>query len=130
MLFIQTAMQLKDRSKDIIISGGENISSIEIEDILHNHEDIVAVAVVAMPHEKWGETPCAFVELTEGKTISDADLTAWCKDRMASYKVPRKFIFEAIPKTSTGKSRNFCYDKKYLNARAWTRLNQCGHALV
>ena len=105
-------VQLKDRSKDIIISGGENISSIEIEDILHNHEDIVAVAVVAMPHEKWGETPCAFVELTEGKTISDADLTAWCKDRMASYKVPRKFIFEAIPKTSTGKVQKFLLRQK------------------
>ena len=105
-------VQLKDRSKDIIISGGENISSIEIEDILHNHEDIVAVAVVAMPHEKWGETPCAFVELTKGKTISDADLTAWCKDRMASYKVPRKFIFEAIPKTSTGKVQKFLLRQK------------------
>ena len=105
-------VQLKDRSKDIIISGGENISSIEIEDILHNHEDIVAVAVVAMPHEKWGETPCAFVELTTGKTISDADLTAWCKDRMASYKVPRKFIFEAIPKTSTGKVQKFLLRQK------------------
>ena len=105
-------VQLKDRSKDIIISGGENISSIEIEDILHNHEDIVAVAVVAMPHEKWGETPCAFIELTTGKTISDADLTAWCKDRMASYKVPRKFIFEAIPKTSTGKVQKFLLRQK------------------
>ena len=105
-------VQLKDRSKDIIISGGENISSIEIEDILHNHEDIVAVAVVAMPHEKWGETPCAFVELTKGKTISDADLTAWCKARMARYKVPRKFIFEAIPKTSTGKVQKFLLRQK------------------
>ena len=105
-------VQLKDRSKDIIISGGENISSIEIEDILHNHEDIVAIAVVAMPHEKWGETPCAFVELRQGKTISDADLTAWCKDRMASYKVPRKFIFEAIPKTSTGKVQKFLLRQK------------------
>ena len=105
-------VQLKDRSKDIIISGGENISSIEIEDILHSHEDIVAVAVVAMPHEKWGETPCAFVELIKGKTISDADLTAWCKDRMASYKVPRKFIFEAIPKTSTGKVQKFLLRQK------------------
>ena len=105
-------VQLKDRSKDIIISGGENISSIEIEDILHSHEDIVAVAVVAMPHDKWGETPCAFVELRKSKTISDADLTAWCKDRMASYKVPRKFIFEAIPKTSTGKVQKFLLRKK------------------
>lgn len=105
-------VQLKDRSKDIIISGGENISSIEIEDILHSHEDIVAVAVVAMPHDKWGETPCAFVELRQGKTISDPDLTAWCKDRMASYKVPRKFIFEAIPKTSTGKVQKFLLRKK------------------
>ena len=105
-------VQLKDRSKDIIISGGENISSIEIEDILHSHEDIVAVAVVAMPHEKWGETPCAFVELRQGKTISDADLTAWCKERMASYKVPRKFIFEAIPKTSTGKVQKFLLRQK------------------
>ena len=100
-------IQLKDRSKDIIISGGENISSIEIEEVLYKHPAVVAVAVVAMPDEKWGETPCAFVQLnTEGST-SEAELSQWCRDNMASYKLPRKFIFEDIPKTSTGKVQKF-----------------------
>jgi fatty-acyl-CoA synthase len=105
-------IQLKDRSKDIIISGGENISSIEVEDILHNHDDIVAVAVVAMPHEKWGETPCAFVETKSGTTITENDLRSWCKGKMANYKIPSKFVFEAIPKTSTGKIQKYALRAK------------------
>ena len=100
-------IQLKDRSKDIIISGGENISSIEIEEVLYKHPAVVAVAVVAMPDEKWGETPCAFVQLNTEGSASGAELSQWCRDNMASYKLPRKFIFEDIPKTSTGKVQKF-----------------------
>ena len=100
-------IQLKDRSKDIIISGGENISSIEIEEVLYKHDAVLNAAVVAMPDEKWGETPCAFVELAEGKTASIEELQLWCKTYLAGFKVPRKFIFEKIPKTSTGKVQKF-----------------------
>ena len=100
-------VQLKDRSKDIIISGGENISSIEIEEVLYKHPAVDAVAVVAMPDEKWGETPCAFVQLNTEGSASEAELSQWCRDNMASYKLPRRFIFEDIPKTSTGKVQKF-----------------------
>jgi fatty-acyl-CoA synthase len=100
-------IQLKDRSKDIIISGGENISSIEIEEVLHKHPQVVSAAVVAMPHPKWGETPCAFVELSAGVELSSDDLIGWCRDQLAGYKVPRQFVFEAIAKTSTGKVQKF-----------------------
>ena len=96
-------IQLKDRSKDIIISGGENISSIEIEEVLYKHPQVMAVAVVAMPHLKWGETPCAFVELAPNAHVSTDDLIDWCKPQLASFKVPRQFVFEPIVKTSTGK---------------------------
>jgi fatty-acyl-CoA synthase len=100
-------IQLKDRSKDIIISGGENISSIEIEEVLHKHGDVVAAAVVAMPHKKWGETPCAFVELADNSALTADDLIAWCKQHLASFKVPKQFVFQAIVKTSTGKVQKF-----------------------
>jgi fatty-acyl-CoA synthase len=100
-------IQLKDRSKDIIISGGENISSIEVEDALYKHPAVAAAAVVAKPDDKWGETPCAFVELKPGQTASADDLTAWCKKNLAGYKVPRYFVFAEIPKTSTGKIQKF-----------------------
>jgi len=100
-------IQLKDRSKDIIISGGENISSIEVEDALYKHPAVMAVAVVAKPDDKWGETPCAFIELKPGATASAEDLTAWCKTHLAGYKVPRHIVFAEIPKTSTGKIQKF-----------------------
>jgi len=100
-------VQLKDRSKDIIISGGENISSIEIEDVLYKHSDVIAAAVVAMPHEKWGETPCAFIELVDSSKLSAEDMILWCKQHMASFKVPRHFVFQEIVKTSTGKVQKF-----------------------
>ena len=100
-------IQLKDRSKDIIISGGENISSIEIEEVLHKHPQVAAAAVVAMPHVKWGETPCAFIELVAGTEATADDLTQWCKQHLASFKVPRQFVFENIVKTSTGKVQKF-----------------------
>jgi len=96
-------IQLKDRSKDIIISGGENISSIEIEDALYKHPSVAVAAVVAMPHEKWGETPCAFIELAQGRTASCDELEQHCRTNLAAYKIPRRFIFEAIPRTATGK---------------------------
>ncbi|WP_438991758.1 acyl-CoA synthetase [Lentibacter sp.] len=100
-------IQLKDRSKDIIISGGENISSIEVEEALYRHPAVEIAAVVAMPHEKWGETPCAFVELALGKFADAASLRAWCKDQLAPYKVPSQFVFMPIPRTSTGKIQKF-----------------------
>jgi fatty-acyl-CoA synthase len=100
-------IQLKDRSKDIIISGGENISSIEVEDALYKHPAVAAAAVVAKPDDKWGETPCAFVELKPGAKASADDLLQWCKKHLAGYKVPRHFVFAEIPKTSTGKIQKF-----------------------
>ena len=100
-------VKIKDRSKDIIISGGENISSLEVEDALYRHSAVMACAVVAKQDEKWGETPVAYVELKEGASVSAADLLAHCKSLLASYKVPRDFRFEAIPKTSTGKIQKF-----------------------
>lgn len=100
-------IQLKDRSKDIIISGGENISSIEVEDALYKHPAVQAAAVVAMPDEKWGETPCAFVELKPDATASAEDLIAWCRQHLASFKCPRTIVFAEIPKTSTGKIQKF-----------------------
>jgi len=100
-------IQLKDRSKDIIISGGENISSIEVEDALFKHPAVQAAAVVAKPDEKWGETPCAFVELKPGKTATADELIAWCKTHLASFKCPRHIVFTELPKTSTGKIQKF-----------------------
>jgi fatty-acyl-CoA synthase len=100
-------IQLKDRSKDIIISGGENISSIEVEDALYKHPAVAAAAVVAKPDDKWGETPCAFVELKPGAQATVEELTAWCKKNLAGYKVPRTIVFAEIPKTSTGKIQKF-----------------------
>jgi fatty-acyl-CoA synthase len=100
-------IQLKDRSKDIIISGGENISSIEVEDALYKHPAVAAVAVVAKPDPKWGETPCAFVELRPDATATADELIAWCRSNLAAYKCPRHVVFIEIPKTSTGKLQKF-----------------------
>jgi fatty-acyl-CoA synthase len=100
-------IQLKDRSKDIIISGGENISSIEVEDALYKHAAVQAAAVVAKPDDKWGETPCAFVELKPGKSATADDLIGWCRDHLARFKVPRHIVFVELPKTSTGKIQKF-----------------------
>ena len=100
-------IQLKDRSKDIIISGGENISSIEVEDALYKHPEVAVVAVVAMPDVKWGERPCAFVELKEGGQATSQQLISWCRELLAGYKVPGHFEFCAIPRTSTGKIQKF-----------------------
>ena len=100
-------IQLKDRSKDIIISGGENISSIEIEEVLYAHPSVGIAAVVAMKHEKWGETPCAFIETKSGKKINEDEIIKWCRQSLASYKVPKKIIFRKIPRTSTGKIQKY-----------------------
>ncbi len=100
-------IQLKDRSKDVIISGGENISSIEVEEALYRHPAVAVTAVVAMPHDKWGETPCAFVELAEGQQADAETLRAWCRETLAPYKVPGHFVFAPIPRTSTGKIQKF-----------------------
>ena len=100
-------IQLKDRSKDIIISGGENISSIEVEDALYKHPAVAAAAVVAKHDDKWGETPCAFVELKPGHNTTGDELVAWCKSNLAGYKVPRHVVFVEVPKTSTGKIQKF-----------------------
>ena len=100
-------VQLKDRSKDIIISGGENISSIEVEDAFYKHPAVAAVAVVAKPDDKWGETPCAFVELKPGEQASADDLIAFARDNLARFKCPRHVVFADLPKTSTGKIQKF-----------------------
>jgi 3-(methylthio)propionyl---CoA ligase len=100
-------IQLKDRSKDIIISGGENISSIEVEDVLYKHPAVAAAAVVAKPDAKWGETPCAFVETRPGAKVTADEIIAWCKEKLARYKCPRHVVFIELPKTSTGKIQKF-----------------------
>jgi fatty-acyl-CoA synthase len=100
-------IELKDRSKDIIISGGENISTIEVESALYRHPDILEAAVVARPDEKWGETPCAFVTLKDGASAGEADIIAFARQHLAGYKVPRKIVFGPLPKTSTGKIQKF-----------------------
>jgi fatty-acyl-CoA synthase len=100
-------IQLKDRSKDIIISGGENISSIEVESVLYMHPDVSAAAVVAKPDDKWGETPCAFLEMKPGKTSTAEEIITFCRDNLAHYKCPRTVVFAELPKTSTGKIQKF-----------------------
>jgi len=100
-------IELKDRSKDIIISGGENISTIEVEQTLYRHPSVLEAAVVARPDEKWGETPCAFVTLKEGKNATEAEIIAFCRDNMARFKVPKHIVFGPLPKTSTGKIQKF-----------------------
>jgi fatty-acyl-CoA synthase len=100
-------IQLKDRSKDIIISGGENISSIEVEDALYKHPAVQAAAVVAKLDDKWGETPCAFIELKPGKAATADELLAHCRANLAAFKVPKHVVFAELPKTSTGKVQKF-----------------------
>lgn len=105
-------IEIKDRSKDIIISGGENISSIEIEDILYSHPNVLEAAVVARPDEKWGETPCAFITLKGDETVSEADIISFCRDNMAHFKAPKSIVFGDLPKTSTGKIQKFVLRKQ------------------
>ncbi len=111
-------MKIKDRSKDIIISGGENISSIEVEDVLYRHPAVLAAAVVAKPDARWGETPCAFIELKAGAQTTAEDIVAHCKKHMAAFKVPRAVVFGELPKTSTGKIQKFELRKQAGSAAA------------
>jgi fatty-acyl-CoA synthase len=100
-------MEIKDRAKDVIISGGENISSLEVESVLHQHPAVLMAAVVAAPDEKWGEIPCAFIEAKPGVEVTAEELFAFCRDRLAGYKAPRRIIFRELPKTATGKIQKF-----------------------
>jgi len=111
-------IKIKDRSKDIIISGGENISSIEVEDVLYRHPAVLAAAVVAKPDARWGETPCAFVELKAGAQVTVQDIVAHCKQHLAGFKVPRAVVFGELPKTSTGKIQKFELRKQAGSAAA------------
>ena len=112
-------IKIKDRSKDVIISGGENISSIEVEDALYRHPAVMAAAVVALPDDKWGEVPCAFVELREGNEVSVDTLVAHCREHLASFKVPKRIIFGELPKTSTGKIQKFVLREKARSTSAF-----------
>lgn len=111
-------IKIKDRSKDIIISGGENISSIEVEDVLYRHPAVLAAAVVAKPDPRWGETPCAFVELKAGASVTAEDVVAHCRKHLAGFKVPRAVVFGELPKTSTGKIQKFELRRKAGSATA------------
>jgi fatty-acyl-CoA synthase len=111
---------IKDRSKDIIISGGENISSVEVEDVLYKHPAVLFAAVVAKPDGKWGEVPCAFVELKEGAKATEADIIAFCRGHMSGFKTPKAVVFGIIPKTSTGKIQKFLLRNQVGSAKAIT----------
>ncbi|HEY8555585.1 MAG TPA: acyl-CoA synthetase [Burkholderiales bacterium] len=111
-------VKIKDRSKDIIISGGENISSIEVEDVLYRHPAVLGAAVVAQPDPKWGESPCAFVELKEGASVTEQELIDFCRERMAHFKAPKTVIFGPLPKTSTGKIQKFVLRERAKSASA------------
>ncbi|MDF2094635.1 acyl-CoA synthetase [Aquibaculum arenosum] len=100
-------VEIKDRSKDIIISGGENISSLEVEEVLYRHPKVMEAAVVARPDPKWGESPCAFVTLQQGEEATAEEILAWCRDHLARFKLPKTVVFGALPKTSTGKIQKF-----------------------
>jgi fatty-acyl-CoA synthase len=100
-------LQIADRAKDIIISGGENISSVEVEGVMMGHPAVLLVAVVAKPDEKWGEVPCAFVELKDGAAASEAELIAFTREHLAGFKSPKAVVFGELPKTSTGKIQKF-----------------------
>jgi fatty-acyl-CoA synthase len=111
-------VKIKDRSKDIIISGGENISSIEVEDVLYRHPAVIVAAVVAKPDPKWGETPCAFLEIKPGVKVTPAEIIAHCKQHLAGFKVPKAIVFGELPKTSTGKIQKFELRKQAGSAAA------------
>jgi fatty-acyl-CoA synthase len=100
-------VEIKDRAKDIIISGGENISSLEVEEVLYRHPRVLEAAVVARPDPKWGETPCAFVAVKPGETVEAQEIIAWCREQLARFKVPKTVVFGSLPKTSTGKIQKF-----------------------
>jgi fatty-acyl-CoA synthase len=111
-------VKIKDRSKDVIISGGENISSLEVEDVLYRHPAVLAAAVVAKPDDRWGETPCAFVELKPGANVSESEMVEFCRQHLARFKAPRAVVFGELPKTSTGKIQKFVLREKARSASA------------
>src|SRR5690606_14065423 len=111
-------VKIKDRSKDIIISGGENISSLEVEDVLYRHPAVMRAAVVAQPDPKWGETPCAFVVQKDGAKATEKELIEFCRERLAHFKAPKSVIFGPLPKTSTGKIQKFVLREKAKSASA------------
>jgi fatty-acyl-CoA synthase len=111
-------VKIRDRSKDVIISGGENISSLEVEDVLYRHPAILAAAVVAKPDPRWGETPCAFVELKPGAAIEASELIEHCRKHLARFKVPKSVVFGELPKTSTGKIQKFLLRERAGSATA------------
>jgi fatty-acyl-CoA synthase len=100
-------VRIRDRGKDVIISGGENISSVEVEEVLCRHPSVSAAAVVARPDAKWGEAPAAFVELRDGETVSEADLIAFCRNHLAGFKLPKSITFGPLPRTATGKVQKY-----------------------
>ncbi|MEP4189754.1 MAG: AMP-binding protein, partial [Sneathiella sp.] len=108
-------LELRDRSKDIIISGGENISTIEVEGVLYRHPAVLEVSVVARPDDKWGETPCAFVTLKEGSDTGERELIDFCRENMAHFKCPKTVVFAELPKTSTGKVQKFVLRERAKN---------------
>jgi fatty-acyl-CoA synthase len=111
-------VKIKDRSKDVIISGGENISSLEVEDVLHRHPAVMLAAVVAQPDPKWGEVPCAYVEIKPGSTVTEAELIDFCRTMLARFKVPKRIRFSNLPKTSTGKIQKFVLRQQSQSASA------------
>jgi fatty-acyl-CoA synthase len=111
-------LKIKDRAKDIIISGGENISSLEVEDVLYRHPAVLAAAVVAKPDPQWGETPCAFVELKAGAKVTEKELVDHCRTHLAHFKTPRHVVFGVLPKTSTGKIQKFVLRQQARSASA------------
>jgi fatty-acyl-CoA synthase len=111
-------VKIKDRSKDVIISGGENISSLEVEEVLYRHPAVIIAAVVAKPDEKWGEVPCAYIELREGVEVSEEDIIQHCREHMARFKVPKQIVFGSIPKTSTGKIQKYLLRKQSKSSTA------------
>jgi acyl-CoA synthetase (AMP-forming)/AMP-acid ligase II len=115
------SIQVKDRAKDIIISGGENVSSIEVETLLSSHPAVLEAAVVARPDEHWGETPCAFVKLKDSATATEAEIISFCRERLPRYMAPRTVVFEDLPKTPTGKTQKFVLREK---ARAMGSLTK------
>jgi fatty-acyl-CoA synthase len=108
-------VELRDRSKDIIISGGENISTIEVENVLYKHPAVLEAAVVARPDDKWGETPCAFLTLREGKSVTEAEIIDYCRANMAKFKCPKTVVFHELPKTSTWKVQKFVLRERAKN---------------
>ena len=100
-------IEIRDRAKDVIISGGENISSLEVENVLHRHPGVLLAAVVAAPDQKWGEVPCAFIELKPGDHVTAEEMRNFCRAHLAGFKLPRRFVFGALPRTATGKIQKF-----------------------